>query len=260
LALSVQQRDEIAGLLTDQIRRKICNYKPEGGEMPFHTRLLGKDRLALFSFIQSINTTLGTSVFEQTAAIVAPHISRVLVISIMDLGRTVSLEDETVIERIIDDLAKGVTNPDKVSETAAILSVAHGGKMVERGRQRVDLFLQTADDAEIYIVIKTAKPNVEAFIDLKRKLLGWVARRGAENPAVKIRTQLATPYNPYEPRSYQRWTLKGLFDLENEIIVAEEFWDFLGGAATYINLLDIFERVGISLRPEIDDWSPRFAN
>ncbi len=32
--------------------------------MPFHTRLLGTDRLALYSFIHSLNTNFGTSVFE----------------------------------------------------------------------------------------------------------------------------------------------------------------------------------------------------
>lgn len=39
--------------------------------MPFHYRLLGKDRMALFSFIQSINTSLGISIFEKVGAIVA---------------------------------------------------------------------------------------------------------------------------------------------------------------------------------------------
>ena len=32
--------------------------------MPFHTPLLGTDRLALYSFIHSLNTNFGTSVFE----------------------------------------------------------------------------------------------------------------------------------------------------------------------------------------------------
>ncbi|HNL06141.1 MAG TPA: TdeIII family type II restriction endonuclease, partial [Chitinophagales bacterium] len=43
------------------------NYKPEPAAMPFHTRLLGKDKLALFSFIHSLNTNFGTSIFEPVA-------------------------------------------------------------------------------------------------------------------------------------------------------------------------------------------------
>ncbi len=44
-----------------------------------------------------------------------------------------------------------------------------------------------------------------------------------------------------------------MFDLNNEIKVAEEFWDFLGGKNTYEELLQVFENVGIELRPEIDE-------
>ena len=32
-----------------------------------------------------------------------------------------------------------------------------------------------------------------------------------------------------EPQPYDRWTFQGMFDLPNEIKVADEFWDFLGG-------------------------------
>jgi hypothetical protein len=35
-------------------------------------------------------------------------------------------------------------------------------------------------------------------------------------------------------------------------MVAEEFWNFLGGEGTYEQLLSVFEDVGIELRPEID--------
>ena len=40
--------------------------------------------------------------------------------------------------------------------------------------------------------------------------------------------------------------------------VAEEFWDFLGGEGSYLELLDCFERVGVELRPEIDKYFSKF--
>jgi len=49
-----------------------------------------------------------------------------------------------------------------------------------------------------------------------------------------------------------------MLDLPNELKVAEEFWDFLGGEGAYNDLLDIFERVGIELRSEIDDYFRKF--
>ena len=48
--------------------------------------------------------------------------------------------------------------------------------------------------------------------------------------------------------------MRGMIDLDNELKVAKEFWDFLGGQGAYETLLDIFEKVGIELRPEIDEY------
>jgi len=49
-----------------------------------------------------------------------------------------------------------------------------------------------------------------------------------------------------------------MLDLENELKVAKEFWDFLGGIGVYEDLLNCFERVGIELRPEIDNYFSNF--
>ena len=80
-----------------------------------------------------------------------------------------------------------------------------------------------------------------------------------KNPEAKIHTLIAIPYNPYEPQPYQRWTMRGMLDIDNELKVADEFWDFLGGTETYTNLLDCFERVGIELRNEIDAYFEKFS-
>ena len=39
--------------------------------MPFHMRLLGKDRLALYSFIHSLSTNFGTAIFQPVAVALA---------------------------------------------------------------------------------------------------------------------------------------------------------------------------------------------
>jgi len=49
-----------------------------------------------------------------------------------------------------------------------------------------------------------------------------------------------------------------MLDLDNELKVASEFWDFLGGKGAYVELLDCFERVGIELRTEIDEYFSKF--
>jgi len=254
-----QQRNEIDQLLKQQIRRKLADYSPETNNMPFHTRLLGKDRMALFSFIQSINTTLGTSVFEQVAAIIARPNFRQAVNQYKGFNNTISPEAQTVIQHIIDDLRAARVSPDKSSEISQILAVAQSGEFKKIKRPRIDLFLEAQDGTEYYFDLKTAKPNVDEIVGFKRKLLDWIAIRGAIGTVPKIFTGLAIPYNPYEPAQYGRWTFQGMFDLPNEIKVAEEFWDFLGGESSYNQLLSIFEKVGIELRPEIDKKFATFA-
>ena len=43
-----------------------------------------------------------------------------------------------------------------------------------------------------------------------------------------------------------------------ELMVAERFWDFLGGKGAYNELLDCFEKAGMELRPEIDNYFARY--
>ena len=258
MPLSNRQKTEIAELLKQKIRHKLQSYSPETNNMPFHTRLLGRDRMALFSFIHSINTTLGTSVFEQVAAIIAHPNFRQAVHQYRDFNNTISRSAQRVIQEIMDELVAARSAPNKVEETEKVLRVSQTGDSVKVRRPRIDLFVESLDGVEYYFDLKTAKPNISDFRGYKRQLLEWVAIRGAQDNAANVRTLIAIPYNPYEPEPYQRWTLQGLFDLEKEIMVADEFWDFLGGEKTYEQLLSVFEAVGIELRPEIDARFRRF--
>ena len=89
-------------------------------------------------------------------------------------------------------------------------------------------------------------------------MLEWIAIYLAKNPNAKVGSYIAIPYNPYEPKPYERWTLKGMLDLDNELKVAEELWDFLGNDGAYSELLNCFERAGIELGPEIDEYFKKF--
>jgi type II restriction enzyme len=262
MLLSASQRDEITELLTKAVRQKLANYLPETSKMPFHERLMGRDHMAMFSFVQSMNTTLGVSVFEQTAAVIArPHFKRAIN-QYKEFNNTISTEAERTIQSIIDYLRVSRVKSDKVAETSRVLAVAQRGTIKTIKQPRIDFFAQAEDGAEYYFDLKTAKPNINEFIQLKRMLLEWVAIRGALNPKVKIHTMLAIPYNPYAPEPYDRYTLQGIFDMTppyKEILVAEEFWNFLGGDGTYENLLEVFEIVGRNLRPEIEKKFAKLA-
>jgi type II restriction enzyme len=89
--------------------------------MPFHYRLLGRDRMALFSFIHSLNTTFGTSIFEPVAETLASlnfSIARKQYV----VGNTISEEAQGEIQRIINELTIGNT-PNKLDEIERIRKV-----------------------------------------------------------------------------------------------------------------------------------------
>jgi len=257
MGLSVEQIQHIENVLRNSLRHKFQNYNPEPASMPFHTRLLGKDRMALFSFIHSLNTNFGTSIFEPVAKALASS-NFASAQSQQTAGTLISSKAHEVIQNIMDNLAVATSLPNKVGEINAIRDVCQSGEMRTVNPTKVDVKLVGHDDTIYLIDIKTAKPNAGGFKEFKRTLLEWVATTLAVNPYANVQTLIAIPYNPYEPQPYNRWTMRGMLDLENELKVANEFWDFIGGVGAYTDLLDIFERIGIELRPEIDDYFVRY--
>lgn len=250
--------DYISKVLKNSLQQKFQNYNPELSYMPFHTRLLGKDRLALHSFIHSLNTSFRTSIFEPVAKALGEDRFE-YAMSQQVAGRVISSYAQGVIQEIMFNLSTAVTSPCKPDEIQAIRKVCKSGEMRNVNLTKVDLKLVDKSGAIYLIDIKTAKPNAGGFKEFKRTLLEWVAATLAENPKADIQTLIAIPYNPYEPQPYSRWTMRGMLDLNYELKVAKEFWDFVGGDGAYEDLLDIFERVGIELRPEIDAYFARFV-
>ena len=49
-----------------------------------------------------------------------------------------------------------------------------------------------------------------------------------------------------------------MLDLNTEIKVANEFWDFLGGVGSYELILSAFEEVGQEMWEEIDEYFKKF--
>lgn len=251
MTLSSETAKKIAELLTTTVREKLRTYQPETVHMPFHHRLLGKDRYAMFSFVQSMNTTFGMSIWEQIAVILGSGVNNYAERQHRLLGQ-VDAETEKFINEIHYKLRKGEIATNKNNEVEQIRSVIKKGEAKVDPDSIVDLFVKVKN-TENYFDITSAKPNMKEFVALKLKLLRWTALRLSQDKNVKVFTRLAIPYNPYHPEPYERWTLKGLYDLESgEILVGEEFWNFIASYNIYEELLDLFQKIGEELRDEID--------
>lgn len=238
------------------LRAKFLKYNPETDNMPFHYRLLGKDRMALFSFIQSLNTTFGISIYEPVAKELAKEKFKEVQTQYR-LGKVITDAVQNEIQKIMNDLSVG-GDVDKAEETERIRKVSQKGSQNILKSVKVDLFLISQSDEIFMFDLKTVKPNKGDFISYKRNMLEWLAVYFFQYPNAKANTLISIPYNPYEPEPYKRWTMKGMLDLKKEVMVADEFWNFLAGEGTYDKLLNCFEQAGIELRPEIDKHFEKF--
>lgn len=251
MSLPAKTKMNITEILITAVRDKLRDYKPETEYMPFHYRLLGKDRYAMFSFVQSMNTTFGMSIWEQVAVALAEGCGIQAKRNIKLLGE-IDNKTEKLINTLHYKLRKGEIPADKQSEENKIRDIIQQGEAKSDPDSTVDFFIKIKN-VENYFDITSVKPNMKEFVALKLKLLRWTALRLSQDKKSEVFTRLAIPYNPYHPEPYERWTLKGLYDLKrNEILVGEEFWNFVACDNIYEELLDIFQKVGEELRSEID--------
>ncbi len=184
-------KDKIKELLKQVLRNKFKNYQPESSNMPFHTRLLGKDKMALYNFIHSLNTNFGTTIFEPVACDLGKNLFEVQ--KQVSVGNIITKNAQRVIQDIMDNLETSSDKPDKLKEIELIREVAcdYDDETSKIKPTKIDLFLQKEQD--IYLIdIKTAKPNKDGFKEIKRTLLTWVAVYLYQHPEVNINTTLKT--------------------------------------------------------------------
>ena len=260
MPLSKNVKSQIEEMLVKTVSEKLEKYKPETSYMPFHFNLIGKDIYALFSFIQSINTTFGTSIWEQLGVLLASDKGKQAKRQ-YKLPGSIDNNTESLIINYVNQLRAGLISPDKQKEKNIIKnSIISADNSINDPDRTVDLFVINLDNSEEYYDITSAKPNMKEFATLKTKLLRWVALRYSVDNTVSTETMLGIPYNPYYPKPYERWTLKGLYDIDREILVGRKLWNHLYDEDIYDELLDAFKDAGTKLRPLIDNKFKEFKN
>ena len=174
MSLSTKQTNRIKEVLRNSLRNKFEKYNPEPAVMPFHTRLLGKDRLALYSFIHSLNTAFGANIFEKVAVALASDNPKFKEVKAqVKPSNQINKDAQTEIQNIIDNLATGETSPDKNNETLLIKNHCKIATILSKPTRvtNIDVKLTTRENETYLFDIKTAKPNAGGFKEFKRTLL-----------------------------------------------------------------------------------------
>ena len=245
MALTNNQKKKIVALLERKLDDKLRRYTRETFSMPFLTRLIqDSSKVAAYSFIHSIATTLGMSIYEDVSKIIAEETAKECFTK-YDIGGAISRDQKSVIDDIVRKLRNGEKPVNHSEEVKLVLRAsAKDGKSQKEGR-KADFYM-LRDGKEYYFEIKTVKPNIDIFTKSKTKLLEWIARR--RKP---VKVFLAFPYNPYHPQPYERFTEQGVLERDKEFLIGEEYWDFLGGKGMFEPLLDLFDSVGKKFKNKI---------
>jgi len=246
VALSLSQRKKIKKLLSSKIEKKLKSYDRETTSLPFLARLIqDSEKIAAYSFIHSLATMLGMSIYEDVSVIIASETAEEAFRN-YGVGGVISKAQKAVIADIISKLRNGERKVDIRREIEEVLAASAENGEFQKSGNIADFYMKR-NGIEYYFEIKTVKPNIDVFEKSKTKLLEWVARKRKY-----INVYLAFPYNPYHPKPYHRFTEVGMMDPPNDFLVGDEYWDLIGGENTFPELLETFDEVGKEFKEKLN--------
>ena len=104
MALSDKQKEKITELLSNKLEAKLKSYGRETTSMPFLARLIqDNEKIAAYSFIHSMATTLGMSIYEEVSVILASESAEECYRN-YGVGGVISKNQKSVIGNIIAKL------------------------------------------------------------------------------------------------------------------------------------------------------------
>jgi hypothetical protein len=245
---------KIEQIIKKMIKDKIKSYEPETNYRPFLEALIEKNLVAQGSKIHSLSTSLGMSIYEQIAILIATKEAGYTAEKQYQLEGCIDPKTKALIDDFCDHTHKYI--PNKINEIEEIRKIIKPGLAIKHNNSTVDVFIQKPNGQEVYIDIASGKMNKKEFNALRKKMLEWCALRLSQNSKINIKTCIGIPFNPYHPEPYTRWTSDNC-DLKEDLLIQEDLWkEFSGGNDIFKELIEIFEKVGSddSLRKEINNF------
>lgn len=223
------------------------------GELkPFHAALLPTQALQFSSFERGFSTALGKT-FEFCAELIArehhQEAEREYLLSGTATKDAFFQTDQQVrlfAQSVEKANAKNKKPPPPTwSEMIhAVQSVVQEASALQTITVRSDLFVLGKNGTEYYFELKTPQINKGQCADaLRRVLIIHLARQSSSST---VKALLAMPYNPYgrDRTTYNRSIAKKYLPFDEIVVIGHEFWELIGGANTYEELLAIYQEVG----------------
>lgn len=157
MPLSAEQQQKIKTLLADKMASKLDSYGRETTAMPFLSRLIqDNEKIAAYSFIHSLATSLGMSIYEEVSVIIASDTAEAAKRNYR-VGGSLSSAQHEGITKIVSGLRDGSRIASITNETQEILAAdASGGQ--PQSRVTLPTFIWCATGASIILKLKPLNP------------------------------------------------------------------------------------------------------
>jgi hypothetical protein len=226
----------------------IAVLAEEGNRKPFHEAIIPSGAI-YSSWREWLYMGLGTT-FEECARLIALQTFEVAqrgyrASGAMPLAATAKIED---LVAQLGQAGKHVSFPEMIEHVLSIKDQI----LVERPAI-ADLYLKEANGREHYFEIKSPKPNKGQCLEITERLLRIHAIKQANRP--RVNAYFAMGYNPYgsSKASYTHSFALQYLDIENQLLLGEEFWTYIGGKGTFEELLEVYQEVGHEMSKAIID-------
>ena len=223
-----------------------------GQAYPFHQLFFPEEAILAARVERSVVTSMGTKLYPALAeAIARSRFGKVFVEHVIE--GTVNDAAVNMIEQIVTELRTSPSEreitrqPDHDGELRDIL-YSPGGGLTNRS-VTADLYVEDFEDGPLFIELKSPLPNLDIAAESKRKLLYYLTIMGRRGVS-RSKAFLGLTYNPFITRDqYRHPFTKKIMDMDKQVLIGSELWDYIGGPGTYASLLSLIEQV----RQELPD-------
>ena len=212
---------------------------------PFQAALIPPELIRINQFERGLSTRLGNSLEECARLIALEHYKDVR--RGYDIKAEVSVAafaESELQKQSYESAVKSEQRKPSFEQMITAVLKARRKDDLETKVIRADLYMMAKDGTELLFEIKAPKPNKGQCLEVLQRLLRFHLLRGVNRP--QLQTYYAMPYNPYGiNKADYKWTqAKNYLPFDEVVVMGNDFWNIVGGATAYEELLEIYLEVG----------------
>ena len=152
---------ELKKILSNTLDKKIEKYSAETEYNPFIRAIAGEKRQLEASFVHSLYTTLGMSVWEQFTKCIGDSVG-LKVTKQYKIPYSISLETDTKVNQLHQNLERKKINNNTIEINNQIKEFSQPGTgNIEDEDKIVDIFIEDSEKNLTFIDITSPKPNIK---------------------------------------------------------------------------------------------------